>query len=301
MTERPGRQGEWSTEWPFDGVAPRQLLASVGRLAGVGVWVYDPSTGTVQWSHRAKQLHGFARDDRMSLGDAVDQYGAEDGERVLELLDRAAEEDEPFDAVVSLVGNGTTDRAVRVRCEPQAEGDAVQLLHGTVRDVTEEQRREQRIRILRTTSQQLKEAQTREDVATVLADAAKNILGLVNTAVRLVDERSRLLEAVVVTEECVERAGERPDYPVDGDSAAARVFRSGEPERFADMRQVDDWERGELVSGLCVPIGDHGVLSAGDIVTDAFGEADLAAAALLGDVGAEALTRIGWARRSRAI
>jgi hypothetical protein len=42
-------------------------------------------------------------------------------------------------------------------------------------------------------------------------------------------------------------------------------------------------------------------LSAGDVVVDAFAEHDLEAASLLGELGAEAITRIGWVKRSRAI
>ena len=56
-----------------------------------------------------------------------------------------------------------------------------------------------------------------------------------------------------------------------------------------------------LVSDVHVPIGDHGVLSAGDVVPGAFDDRDLEAAVLLGQIGAEALARIGWAKRSRAV
>jgi len=303
MSDPPPRteQAEFSTEWLFEAAEPGEVLASVEQLADIGLWAHDPTTGETRWSDRAKRLHGIDPEKSATLEDVLGQYADDDREQVLALFDRAIEAGEPFDVVASFVGDRTTPRAIRMRCDPSLDDDGVRRLQGTVRDVTEAMRTEQRIRVLRETSQQLTGAQSKEDVAGVLADAAANILGLVNTAVRIVDERNRVLETVVVTEECVERAGERPDYPVDGNSAAAQVFQSGEPERFADMRPVDDWERGELVSGLYVPIGDHGVLSAGDIVTDAFDDSDLEAAALLGDLGAETLTRIGWARRSRAV
>lgn len=292
---------------PHSGNAPEdcrsdQLLASIQRLTGVGVWSYNVADDEAWWSNQAKRLHGVDPDTRPTIEDVVGRYADRDRETVLELLERAIAGNEPFDVDAALVGDGTTERAVRVRCEPRTNGDGVVELHGTVRDVTEAKRREQRIEVLRRTSQRLKGANSRGAVAEVMADASKNILGLVNTTIRLVDAEGETLRTVVATEECVDRAGERPDYRVQADNPAARVYRSGEPELYADIEGSGDARvRGELVSGIYVPIGDHGVLSAGDVVLDAFDEQDLEAASLLGQVGAEALTRIGWAKRSRAV
>lgn len=303
MSEPPGgtRESGGTASWLPDTIDSGRALTSVERLASVGVWAYDPATGEIRWSDTAKQLYGVDPDEGATLEDVLERHANEDRVRLRALFERALEEGEAFDTITSFLGDSTTERAIRVSCETRADGETVHSLCGIVEDVTDTRRREQRIQVLRDTSQQLKQVHTGDEVAEILANAATNILGLVNTAVRLVDERNRLLTTACVTEECIERAGERPDYPVDGDSAAARVFRTGEPRQFADMRPVDDWDRGELVSGLYVPIGKHGVLSAGDIVTDAFRQVDLEAAALLGEVGAETLTRIGWARRSRAV
>ncbi len=277
------------------------LLASVQRLTGVGVWAHDVVRRETWWSEQAKRIHGFSPDDDPTVEDAVARYAAPDRETVLELFDRAVREGDPFDVDAGLVGDGTTERAIRVRCEPRTDGDVV-ALHGTVRDVTAVKRREQRVEVLRRTSQRLKRAHSRRAVAEVMTDASKNILGLVNTTIRLVDDDRTILQSKVATEECIERAGERPDYPVDADNPAARVYRTGEPELYSDIAASQGAEvRGELVSGIYVPIGDHGVLSAGDVVVGSFDETDLEAAGLLGEVGAEALARIGLAKRSRAV
>jgi K+-sensing histidine kinase KdpD len=189
-----------------------------------------------------------------------------------------------------------------MHCAPRRSADGDRFLYGTVQDITDVKRREQRIEVLRQTSQELRSVSTRQDVAEILADAAKNILGLVNTTIRLSDANNRRLETVVATEECLERAGDRPDYSVDEETPAARTFRTGEPEHHADHEMTeDDHNRGELQSGLYVPIGEYGVLSAGDVVVDAFADHDLEAAGLLAQLGAEAITRIGWVKRSRAV
>jgi hypothetical protein len=279
-----------------------ELLASVQRLTGVGVWVHDAARDQTWWSDQAQRLHGIDPDTQPTVEGVLDRYADPDRERVLGLFDRAVTEGRPFDSDASLVGDGTTERTIRLRCEPRTRDGTVVTLHGTVRDVTDAKRREQRVEVLGRASQRLKRAHSRQAVAEVLADASKNILGLVNTTVRLIDEDRETLRTTVATEECVERAGERPDYPVDTDNPATLVFRTGEPELYADIAGDENAQvRGELVSGIYVPIGDHGVLSAGDIVAGAFDERDLEAAALLGQVGAEALTRIGWAKRSRAV
>lgn len=279
-----------------------ELLASLQRLTGVGAWVHDVASRETWWSDQAKQIHGFGPDDDPTIEEVVAQYTPPDRETVMECVDRAVQEGDPFDIDADLVGDGTTERAIRIRCEPWTDGEDIVRLHGTVRDVTETRRREQRIEVFRQTSQRLKRAKSRQEVAEIMADASKNILGLVNTTVRLVDDEGEMLRTVVATEECIKRAGERPDYLIDDENPASRVYRTSDPEVYADLEtSSDEYDRGELVSGIYVPVGNHGVLSAGDVVVDAFDEQDLEAAALLGQVGADALNRISWAKRSRAV
>ncbi|WP_138004871.1 GAF domain-containing protein [Halalkalirubrum salinum] len=281
-----------------------ELLESVQRLTGVGAWAYDKATGEVWLSEQAKRIHGFDPDGQPTFERILDRYAEDDRHRVVELIDTVLQRAESGEIDIGLSWAGTLERTVRIRGEPRQRGANTEIsgLYGTVRDVTEAHRREQRIEVLRQTSQQLRRAHSRQAVADVLADASKNILGLVNTTVRLIDDDNEVLQTVVATEECVERAGERPDYSVGEDSPAACVFRTGNPLLYADIAATTDGhDRGELVSGIYVPIGDHGVLSAGDVVIDAFDERDLEAACLLGELGAEALTRIDWAQRSRAV
>jgi signal transduction histidine kinase len=105
---------------------------------------------------------------------------------------------------------------------------------------------------------------------------------------------------VTATEGSVSQAGERPDYDVDGDTPAARVFTSGEPEIYHDLTAVDDsYDRGGLVSGMYFPIGEHGVMSMGGTTTDAFGETDQRVVGVLAKLAAEALTRVTSAAELR--
>ncbi|MDS0295497.1 GAF domain-containing protein [Halogeometricum luteum] len=296
---------ERGVETPFDGLeAPtghREFVASVQRLAGVGVWCHDPATDETRWSERAREICGIGRTHPTVAG-LVDRHTRTDRSAVEDWVTGAAEGDGPFEVEAELAREGSTRRTIRLRCEPRETGEGGVALYGVVEDITDEVRTERRIEVLRRTSKRLKEADSRQGVADILADASKNILGLVNTTVRLVDRRDNTLRPVVATEECVERAGERPSYPISEATPAARTYRTGDPELHTDHRATeDDYDRGELRSGLYVPVGSHGVLSAGDVVVNAFDEADLEAAGLLGQLGAEAFTRIGLTKRPRAI
>ena len=281
---------------------PHEVLTSIQDLTDIGIWLHDTAVGRTEWSEQAKKLCGIDAGQAPSFVDAIDECTNAETSRIVDAFTAAIEDERPFSIEVKVAREGMTGRIIRIRCKPNTiDGDVV-ALHGTIQDKTNVVRKEQRIEVLRETSQRLKDADSQQDVAEIMADASKNILGLVNTTIRLVDKSDSMLCTVVATEECVERAGERPDYSVSETTPAARTYRSGEPELHPDHEATeDDFERGELQSGLDVPIGSHGVLSAGDIVLNAFDGQDLEAASLLGQLGAEAITRIGLAKRSRAI
>ena len=280
----------------------RELLTLIQRFTNAGIWLHVPATGETWWSEQVQQLCGVSGTDMSSVLDIVHRCTEESEPALEEAFDEAIEDQTPFDIRVEFVNDGQGKKAVQICCEPQSRNGRPDVLFGAIRDVTERVRQEQRIRVLRKTSQQLKRANSRQEVAEILANASKNILGLVNTTIRFVDENNSRLRTVVATEECVERAGQRPNYSIAEETPAARTYRTGEPEIHRDHERTDDeYDRGKLQSGLYVPIGDMGVLSAGDVTLDAFDEQDLEAAGLLGQLGAEALKRIGLTKRSRAI
>nr|WP_217255547.1 GAF domain-containing protein [Natronococcus occultus] len=254
------------------------------------------------WSEQAKRILRLEPDAEPDIETIVACFVDADRSQTRDRLIDALEDGESFETDVGLAVEGTTERYVRLRAQPQQRNGGLVTLYGTVEDVTDAKRQEKRIQVLRRTSQELREANSQQAVAEIIAETSKNILGYVNATVRLAETSSGTLRTVAATEECIERAGKRPDYPISEKTPAARTYRTGEPELHTDHRATeDDRDRGELRSGLYVPIGDHGVLSAGDVVVDAFDERDIEAASLLGQLGAKAITRIGWTKRSRAI
>lgn len=279
-----------------------EILDSVQQLTATGIWSYDSTTDELWWSDHTKQILRLDPDTEPKFEDIIACFVKTDRQQVRDRFLELLESSESFEIDVGLAVEGTTERCVRICSESQQRDGGVVRLYGTVRDVTDTKRQEQRIKVLRRTSQELRESNSQQAVAEILAETSKNILGYVNTTVRMADKPEGVLRTVAATEECIERAGERPDYPLDEETPAVRTYRTGEPELHTDHSTTNDnRDRGELLSGLYVPIGGHGVLSAGDIVVDAFNEQDIEAASLLGQLGAKAITRIGWTKRSRAI
>ncbi|WP_348533554.1 methyl-accepting chemotaxis protein [Haloarcula laminariae] len=259
--------------------------------AEIGTWEYTPPSGTFRWSAEANRIHGPETGQTGPLSDVLGQFDSETLSLLREDIERAANAGEPFTREIRLADD--QQATLRLHGAPVREEGDIVAVRGIAQDSTELSMLRQRVEVLRDASQQLMGAESPETVAQIMADASKNILGYVNTTIRLLDEEEGMLRTTISTEECVSKAGERPDYPVDEATPAARTFRTGESELQQDHEATQDGrDRGELMSGLYVPIGDQGVLSAGDTAISAFDDGDLEAAELLGQLGSEALTRI---------
>jgi len=170
-----------------------------------------------------------------------------------------------------------------------------QLIAGVFRDVTARKEYERQLQALHTATRWLMEADDNEAIAQLVADAASAILGYEHNVVRLVDETS--LRAVAVTEQAETELGERPAYPVDGDSPVSRAYRSGEPIRYDDVRSLeDDHDRGEAHAAMYLPLGEHGVISIVDPETGAFDQSDEDLAFVLSLNAEIALNRLAYER-----
>lgn len=280
----------------------REFLTVIQRLTDAGIWAYRPTTKETWWSKRAKDLCGIDDEEMPSFTDVMSRRTKANETDLMDAFNKAIKDNTSFNIRTEFIHEDRARQVAQICCEPHSMDEDSVVLFGVIQDVTDEIRKEQRIKVLRQTSQQLKRANSRQAVAEIMADASKNILGLVNTTIRLTDRNGDTLQTIIATEECVERAGKRPDYSISEATPAARTYRNGEPELHTDHEMTDDeYDRGELQSGLYAPIENHGVLSAGDVTINAFDEQDLEAASLLGQLGAEAITRIGLAKRSRAI
>lgn len=149
------------------------------------------------------------------------------------------------------------------------------------RDVTERKRRETALDTLHDRTRALFVADSRESIADLTAQTAKEVLGYPITVVRLLSDGGSHLDPVAATAEADEILGERPSYRV-GEGTAGEAFLAGEARIYQDLRTVNDgYDRGDARSGLFVPIGDYGVLAIGETEVGALSREDFQMARVL--------------------
>ena len=171
-----------------------------------------------------------------------------------------------------------------------------QLIAGVFRDVTARKEYERQLQALHTATRWLMEADDREEIARLVADAASTILGYEHNVVRLVVDDTHL-RPIAVTERAETQMGDRPDYPVDGESPASRAYRRGESIRYDDIQSLDDdYDRGETHSAIYLPLGTHGVISIVDPEPGAFNQSDEDIAFVLSLNAEIALNRLAYER-----
>ncbi|QCC59181.1 PAS domain S-box protein [Natrinema thermotolerans] len=169
------------------------------------------------------------------------------------------------------------------------------LIAGVFRDVTDRKEYQRQLRTLHSATRQLIAADGREEIAALVADAARTILGYEYNVVRLADDDR--LRPAAVTDGAETEMGDRPMYPIDGSAPVSRVYDSGESLRFDDVRALEDgYDRGDARSAMYHPMGDHGVISVVDPAVGTFDPSDEELASVL-SVNAEiALNRLSYER-----
>jgi len=270
--------------------------------APLGVVITDPTMADnpiVYANDAFYRLTGYGPDETIGRNCRFLQGPETDPDRVGEL--RAAVD--AAESASTVLRNYRRDGSIfwnHVEITPLTDDGTVTHFVGFQHDVTDLKRREQelverqrRFETLHDASRDLMDATRTEEVARITADAAKHILEYPHTTLRLADEADGLLRTAVATEESVAEAGARPNYRIDGDTPAARVYRTGEPLLYDELAEADDgYDRGDLRTGMYLPVGEYGVLSVGDTDVAAFDDADLEIVGVLAKLVAGALSRL---------
>ena len=129
------------------------------------------------------------------------------------------------------------------------------------RDVTARKQRERALSALHHTTRELLYAETDAEIASLVVEDAATILSREGVAFYSYDAEANLLRPAATTSAIERRHG--PLHPIEpGTKGIGRVFLDGESD---DVRIGGDVAGGR---GLCVPIGDHGVLAVASETTD---------------------------------
>ena len=181
------------------------------------------------------------------------------------------------------------------------DGETVAIF-SQFQEITERRQRQQRIEALHDTTRELMHAESREAVAELVVETARDLLGLPLSAVFLADESADALRPAAVTDQAQAVIADQPTFS-DGDSLVWEVFNSGEQRVFDDVsthprRYNPDTD---ISSELLMPLGDHGVLIAASTDAAAFEDASVSLMRTLAANTEEALSRLDRQQELRTL
>ncbi|RYJ19454.1 PAS domain S-box protein [Halogeometricum borinquense] len=159
-------------------------------------------------------------------------------------------------------------------------------------DVTERKQYQARLSALHSASRELTTATTYEEVATIVSDAAENILNYPLNSISFYDEDRDALLTHAVSDAAKEIVDD--EVIPRGHGIAWRVFESGEGEVFENV-STDPAVMNpdtEIQSEVVLPIGDVGVLMAGSREPGTLNDSRVSLARILASNASAALERV---------
>ncbi len=256
-----------------------ELLKQAERLAGIGGWDLDVGgeTRDVTFTDGLRRLYDLSPDVEIDSDLATSFPHPEDRDRVLETVDRALEDGEPYEIEHRMRTAEGDERWVRSIGEPiRADGaedgarpaDIVGV-RGTIQDITDRKERELALESLHDAARDLLGTDTEAEAAALVVETAAEVLEASGAAVYRLDPAANRLVPAAATEAFDRLCNGAPSVPIgDGDSALWSTYVTGtgtvvdDPSSFDRSRVFGS----AVESGVVVPIGDYGVFA---VATDA--------------------------------
>jgi len=168
------------------------------------------------------------------------------------------------------------------------------------RDITDQRRREERLEALNETTRALMAAETRDEVAEIGVEAARDILGMDANAIHLYDDDRDGLVPIAATETGRELVGDPPVF-TRGDSIAWRVYENGEALALDNVHEDPDIynPKSPVKSEFHLPLGDIGILIACSDESAAFEQHDVVLGEILASNVATALEQVEQTQQLR--
>ncbi|MFD1514031.1 bacterio-opsin activator domain-containing protein [Halomarina rubra] len=170
---------------------------------------------------------------------------------------------------------------------------------GVVRDVSDRQRREDRLARLNEVGQALTVAETRAEVADVVVEGGREVLGLPLATVEYYDETTGRLASGPRTDELEALVGTDPLFTDEWD-LPWQVYAENEARVVADLDGAADVGETPLGSAIVLPLGSHGVFVAGASTAGAFTETEVKVARILAANALASLDRVDRERELRS-
>jgi len=271
------------------------LLSTLFETLPVGVLAEGSSRNVLATNERLLELFELAGTPASLVGADCEEMAADASDLFVDadaFTDRIetliAERDPVRDERLELRDGRTFERRYEPIELPDGEGHL-----WVYSDVTEQETREQKLEALNETTRELMAAETRQEVAEISAEAARDILDMDANALYLYDEQRSVLDPKAIADAGRAIVGEPPTFQND-ESIAWRVFESGEPVAIDDVHEDPDIYNPEspIQSELYLPVGDGGILIAGSDEREAFGQHDIVLGRILASNTATALEQV---------
>ena len=184
------------------------------------------------------------------------------------------------------------DRQRRDHEFTDAERAFVELLIQLISHELTTQTVEQKLRGINDTAKQLMTTPERSQIASLAVESATSLLSTPLTGIWWYDDDREALVPADMADGSETYIGEQPAFE-PGTALAWSAFESGEFQAYSDLSAVDKLHNDDTVleSEVIVPLGDHGVMCAGAVETQAFSAADLNLVEVLASTIEAALTR----------
>jgi PAS domain S-box-containing protein len=115
----------------------KSLLNEVGRIAKVGGWEFDISTGEYTWTPEVARIYETETSDPASLEFVLDLYSSGSKELIEKALNNAVEKGESYDLELEVFSAQGNPKWVRSIGHPKTNDGKVVKVTGTLQDITE--------------------------------------------------------------------------------------------------------------------------------------------------------------------
>jgi PAS domain S-box-containing protein len=231
-------------------------LEEAQRLAHVGYWERDPDTDLITWSDESYRIFGLEPQARiLNLAQLPELVHPEDKQVVVDAVAEALRGGRRYDVEYRVVRPNGEVRLVHSQGDViRDEAGRPRRMFGSVQDITERKRAEQRLMAQHTVAQVLAEAATLEEATPKILRAVCECLVWDLGALWRIDREAGVLRCVEVWhKESVEvpefEATSRKTTFIPGIGLPGRVWFSREPMYIPDVVHDSNFPRAPITGG----------------------------------------------------
>ncbi len=125
-----------------------RLMTTMGAMAKVGGWEFDPGTGKGTWTDEVARIHDMDPKSETGMETGLTFYQGESRIKIETAVRDAIDHGKPYDLELELITAKGNHKWVRTIGQPVMENDKVVKVWGSFQDITERRRVEEEIRRL---------------------------------------------------------------------------------------------------------------------------------------------------------